>query len=44
MSASLKKPVEGSFQEHQGKHMDKISPPKRRYSALKKQMEDSLSM
>lgn len=33
-----------SFKEVQGKYMNKISPPKRRYSALKKQMEDSLSM
>ncbi len=44
MSQSMKK-LKGteSFKEAQGNYMKQISPPKRRYSALKKQMEDSLS-
>lgn len=43
MSESLKKRAGESPRARQGEYMNQISPPKRRYSALKKQMDDSLS-
>lgn len=42
--SSQKKPMAGgTFKEYQDNYMEKISPSKRRYSAMKKQMDESLS-